>query len=1438
MSQKGTGLERLFEEAKLPGEWLSSHFAKAWIKKVTIHPRQRAWQILLGLAEPMDPDIWMEFMERVKQHFAPDIRVGLRKQIDQVEHTVVLNKYKHWIQKRIQENVSPAAAGWFGKADWEIQDQKILVTLRNSQVQEMAFQREIDREISRYYAELTGEKLPVVLKARTGEEDRSQFEETKEKQQKEIISKAIAERELAEKRLAEKVAAGGSEEEMVLEKKLGYQIQDEPVPISTIQEEERRVTVQGKVFKTELKELKSGRQLLTFNITDFQDSISCKLFARDKEQAAVFRMISDGDTLKVRGSVQFDTFARDLVLMVNDLVEVYVPERQDLAEEKRVELHLHSSMSAMDGVNNVTQLVKRAAKWGHPAIAITDHGSAQAYPDAYDAAKKNGIKLLFGMEANIVDDGVPIVLNAEKRDLQSDTYVVFDVETTGLSAYHDVIIELAAVKMRDGEIIDKFSEFANPHRKLSQTIIELTHITDDMLVDAPEVDDVITRFLEFIEGSVLVAHNARFDMGFLQQAAKRIGKPPVINPVLDTLELARFLYPTMKNHRLNTLSKKLEVHLEQHHRAIYDAEATGYVLYKMLEETIKVRKITQLHQLNEHMGERDMSRMRPFHAILLVKNLAGLRNLYKLISISHTEYFFRVPRIPRSKLVELREGLIVGSACERGELFETALNKSPEETEEVAKFYDYLEIQPVDINQHLVEKGFVESPERLRETNRLLVEIGERLGKPVVATANVHYLDEEDAIYRDVLVQSVTGFRGDGKLPKTHFRTTDEMLSEFAYLGREKAHEVVVANPKKIADDIEELQPFPRRDEPFTPVIEGADQEFEEMCYKKAHEWYGNPLPEVVQARLDKELTSIIKHKFAVVYLISQRLVTKSLSDGYLVGSRGSVGSSFAATMSDITEVNPLPPHWRCETCRHSEFILDGSYESGFDLPDKECPNCATKMIKDGHDIPFETFLGFEGDKVPDIDLNFGSDYQPRAHAYTEELFGKEYIYRAGTIAKVQEKTAYGYVKKYAEKHNLQLRQAEIDRLVHGCTGVKRTTGQHPGGLMVVPQYMDVYDFTPVQFPADDVKSETKTTHFDYNAIGGMILKLDILGHQDPTTIRRLQDITGIKPQDVPIDDPETMKIFSGTESLGITPEQINGIKMGTLGIPEFGTSFVRQMLEDTKPTTFSELVRISGLSHGTDVWLGNAQELIRNGTATLSETICTRDDIMLYLILKGVPAKASFKIMEKVRKGKGLTEEEAELMREYDVPEWYINSCRKIAYMFPRAHAAAYVMMAVRIAWFKVHHPIAYYSTYFYRLLADFDCNVVVKGPEYCKKLIKEIQEKGNTATPKEKGLLTVLESVLEFYARGFRFQQIDLYRSHAKEFVIDGDSLILPFATIPGVGENAAIQMMKGRQDGEYLSIDEFQSRTKASSTVIEVLKELGCLEGLPQSNQLALF
>jgi len=972
---------------------------------------------------------------------------------------------------------------------------------------------------------------------------------------------------------------------------------------------------------------------------------------------------------------------------------------------------------------------------------------------------------------------------------------------------------------------------------LSATTINLTGITDDMVKDAPEIDDVIKRFHDWIGDSILVAHNASFDMGFLYVGYKKCGLQDTVHPVIDTLELARFLHPEMKNHRLNSLAKKFNIDLTQHHRAIYDCEATGYLLLILLKEADQ-RGITFHDELNHQTGNGEAyKRARPSHCTLLATDETGLKNIFKLVSYSHMNSFFRVPRIPRSVLVKHRKGLLIGSGCDKGEVFEGLMQKSPEEVEDIAKFYDYLEVFPKEAYSHLIELELVRDEWNLEDIIRKMVKLGKKLSLPVVATGNVHYVNENDAIFRQILIGGQGGANplNRAKLPKVHFRTTNEMLDAFNFLGEETAQQLVVENSNKIANLIGDIKPI--KDDLYTPKIEGSDDEVRELSYSMARQIYGETLPEIVEARIEKELTSIIGHGFAVIYLISHKLVKKSLDDGYLVGSRGSVGSSLVATLMEITEVNPLPPHYICPKCKQAEFFDDGSVSSGFDLPNKSCPTCDIPYTKDGQDIPFETFLGFKGDKVPDIDLNFSGEYQSIAHNYTKVLFGEDNVYRAGTIGTVAEKTAYGYVRGYANDHNLTIRGAEIDRLVLGCTGVKRSTGQHPGGIIVVPDYMDIYDFSPIQFPADAQDSEWKTTHFDFHSIHDNLLKLDILGHDDPTAIRMLQDLSGIDPKSIPTDDPEVMKIFSGTSSLGVTEEQI-GCKTGTLGIPEFGTRFVRQMLEETKPSTFSELVQISGLSHGTDVWLGNAQELIQNGTCQLSDVIGCRDDIMVYLIYQGLEPSLAFKIMESVRKGKGLTPEFEADMRSNNVPVWYIDSCKKIKYMFPKAHAAAYVLMAVRIAYFKVHFPILYYTAYFTVRAADFDLHAMTKGSISIKAKLDEINAKGLDAAPKERSLMTVLEIALEMCERGYHFKKVDLYRSHASEFIIDGMGLIPPFNAIPGLGTNVAKAIVEARKAGEFLSKEDLQQRGRVSKTLIEYMDTLGCLEGMPDANQLSLF
>ncbi len=1413
------------------------HFENAKLERIDIHKKSRVWQFNLTLEKPLPVDVYKLFAGRVNEAFSSiaTVRIQLNHLAENVDDKLLVDYWPIVIEEMtvmsppIRErliNQLPTMAG--GKLNLVCENDMELQTLKGKYVSMIA-----DVYVT------FGFVRPIVdFKVSESDNDSIKKHEA-----------FILEREAEEVAMAQKALEDMKNRETTKKDtgtvsgpfRLGTPIKkDEPVlEIREIQDEERRVVIEGYVFDTEVRELRSGRSLLTLKVTDYTDSILVKMFSRDNEDAEMMKMVKKGAWVRARGGIQNDTFVRDLIMMAQDVMEVAPVIRLDKApaDRKRIELHAHTAMSVMDGVTSAANLVTQAAKWGHPAIAITDHANVQSFPEAYNTGKKNGIKVIFGLEANLVDDGVPIVYDEQHRKLEDDTYVVFDVETTGLSAVYDTIIELAAVRVKNGEIIESFERFANPHHPLSSTTTKLTGITDDMVKDAPEVSEVIEQFNDFIGDSVLVAHNAKFDMGFFYESAKRSNLEVPAYPVIDTLELARFIHPELRNHRLNTLAKKYNIELTQHHRAIYDTEATAHLFLRLMKEA-EDKNIVYLDDFNRHIGEGDTyKRSRPSHCTLLATDNEGLKNLFKLVSYSHMDYFYRVPRIPRSMLVKYRKGLLVGSGCDKGEVFEGLMQKSPEEVEDIAKFYDYLELHPKAVYSHLVEMELIRDEWNMEDIMRKMIKLGKKVGLPVCATGNVHYIDETDAKFREVLVRSQGGANPMNRhsLPAVHFRTTDEMLEEFSFLGQQVAEEIVIDNPQKILERIGEVKPI--KDDLYTPTIEGADDEVRELTYSMAKAIYGEQLPELIEARIEKELKSIIGHGFAVIYLISHKLVKKSLDDGYLVGSRGSVGSSLVATMMEITEVNPLPPHYICPSCKAVEFFTDGSVGSGYDLDDKACPSCGTMFKKDGQDIPFETFLGFKGDKVPDIDLNFSGEYQGKAHNYTKELFGEDYVFRAGTIGTVAEKTAYGYVRGFMNDNGLNLRGAEIDRLVQGCSGVKRNTGQHPGGIIVVPDNMDIFDFTPVQFPADDTTSSWKTTHFDFHSIDNNLLKLDILGHDDPTMIKMLQDLSGIDPLTIPPDDEGVMKLFSGTESLGVTEEQI-GCKTGTLGVPEFGTRFVRQMLEETKPSTFSELIQISGLSHGTDVWLGNAQELIQNKTCQLSDVIGCRDDIMVYLIYQGLDPSSAFKIMESVRKGKGLSPEFEAEMKAQNVPNWYIESCKKIKYMFPKAHAAAYVLMALRIAYFKVHHPILYYATYFTVRATDYDLQSMTQGPTAIRTQIKEINSKGLDATPKEKSLLTVLEISLEMYERGFSIAKPDLYKSDAVEFLIDGNSLIPPFNSIPSLGTNVAKTILEAREDGEFLSKEDFQRRGRVSKTVVEYMDTLGCLEGMPDANQLSLF
>lgn len=1425
---------------------LQEVFRETTVLSLTIHRKEREIVTEIAADEVIPPLYWEKLRKEMMQQLpgVKEVHIFPKYQLMDKEPKAVLADFWDTIRSHVAAQ-SKVCSGVISDADWDYQDGKMQIFVKHNMAYYLS-QKKLDDAVAKLVQEETGLAMSVQFKnVQSSEEDRARMEQEQRTKTEELLQQIASATQAAEQ--AKVSAEVGAVSEAVSRGILfGKEFTGTPVKIVDTKIPGESVIVEGNIFNIEPREIKGEKYIVSFDITDKSDSTTVKFFVkRSVFDNELKDKIKKDAYLRVQGEVQFDKYAKEINIMAKAIMTAQAPPpRMDTAEEKRVELHLHTQMSSMDGVTPVKTYIKRAIEWGHKAIAITDHGVVQAFPDAMNAADKSDLKVIYGVEAYLIDDLGNAVFSPRGQNLD-DTYVVFDIETTGLSKEKEMITEIGAVKVADGKIIDRFSTFVNPQRPISAEITKLTGITDDMVKDAPTIENILPEFLKFCEDTVLVAHNASFDTGFIRIAAERAGLGELHHTIVDTLELARALLPELNKHKLDIVCEHLGVTLNGHHRAVNDAEATAEVFIKFLD-MLAEKKIFTLDEINV-LASRTVNykKLRAYHAIILVKNYTGLRNLYELVSMAHIDYFFRRPRIPKSKFMQMREGLILGSACEAGELYRALLDGEPKQRiEELVHFYDYLEIQPLGNNKFMIDSPRVEnihSMEDIKNMNRKIVELGETYGKPVVATCDVHFIDPDDAAYRKIIM-AAEGFPDADNQPPLYFRTTDEMLAEFDYLGEEKAREVVITNTNLIADQIEKIKPIP--DETFPPKIEGADEQLRQICMDKAHSIYGDPLPPLVQERLETELNSIISNGYAVLYIIAQKLVWKSVADGYLVGSRGSVGSSFAANMAGITEVNSLPPHYVCPNCKYSDFDSDlvKSYAmeeaSGCDMPDMNCPKCGTLMHKDGHDIPFQTFLGFEGDKEPDIDLNFSGEYQQTAHAYTEELFGVGHVFKAGTIGTLADKTAYGFVKKYFDEREITAHNAEITRLMNGCTGVKRTTGQHPGGLMVVPSDHNIYEFCPIQRPANDVNSTVTTTHFDYHSISGRLLKLDLLGHDDPTVIRMLYDLTGVNPQTVPLGDPATMSLFESPEALGVTAEEI-GCETGTLGIPEFGTKFVRGMLLDTKPKTFADLLRISGLSHGTDVWLGNAQTLIENGTITLKETISTRDSIMIYLINKGVDKKKSFKIMEKVRKGKGLTDEDITDMKAADVPDWYIESCQKIKYMFPKAHAAAYVMMAFRIAYFKINYPEAYYATYFtVRACDDFDYSCMCKGMDVAKAAMREIHAKGMEATAKDKAKMTVLELIVEFYARGFKFLPIDLYKSDSRKFIVTEEGLIPPFNSLQGLGTNAAQSIVDGRATGEFHTIEELKERTSLGRSLIDLLKENGVLNGIPETNQLSLF
>ncbi len=1449
MTEQNELFLKLLKQIKFPASGYedASVVQAGEIRNVDVYSKERRWDIHVFFATPLKFESYNALNQAIKQEFKDFVSVRLFVETASGASQYLPDYWHYAVDQSEVLNSQPGARSFLSGQKPSLQDGRWVIPVNSQIFDQMIEQRLLDSfslELRRYG--FFNIKLITAVNDVSAQNDLESLAQLAQ-QHEENMQQAYQAAPPVPKAPSRQSYAGGGRRKgrrnafgpgSIAENAETTQLKD-------LSEDQRSAVVEGHVFKAEMTELKSGSFIFTGEMTDYTSSISFKKFVPDsaKEEIDYLKNVKPGVWIRMQGALKEDQYAHDLVFNIYNMELIEHEGRKETyqGEEKHIDLHVHTNMSQLDATADVADLVKTAKKFGQKAIAITDHADLQSLPNAFVAGKKNDLKIIMGLEANMVDDHGLLVLNPASMTYEHREFVIFDVETTGLSSVYDTIIEIGAVKMKDGVVLDRFDKFINPHHELSEQTINLTSITDEMVQAADDEAVVIKQFMDFYGDRPLCGHNVQFDVGFVNAALKRCNLPQITQPVVDTLEVSRLLHPEQSRHTLDSLCRKYNVVLEHHHRANQDAEATGYLMFKLLDDLKEKYHEDDLGKMNDFSNGEGYKRARPTHITILAKNqLPGLRNLYELTSLAGIKYNYKGLRTPKSELIRLHAGLLYGSACSQGEVFIAMMQKGYDEAKRKAEFYDFLEIQPPSNYSSLLDDGLIADEDQLEEILMNIYKLGKEMGKLVVATSDAHYIEKHDGIYRDVLLAAQRGNPNRNKKhPDLHFYTTQEMLDEFSFMGEEIAKEVVITNPNKINDMIDEgVQPV--QDESFPPKIPHTAERVRKLTYDKAHELYGDPLPENIQARLDRELDAIIGNGYGVVYLISQMLVAKSIKDGYLVGSRGSVGSSLVATMMGITEINPMPPHYRCPKCKYSEFFEHGEYASGFDLPDKNCPNCDTLMVKDGQNIPFETFLGFHGDKVPDIDLNFSGDYQPVAHNFIRVMFGPDHSFKAGTVGTLADKKAIGYAKHFQDEHpELKLNNAESDRLAIGVTGVKATTGQHPAGIVVLPDDKDIYELTPLQYPSDDVSKEWKTTHFDFHQIHDNLLKFDILGHQDPTMIRMLQDLSGIDPLTIPTDDPAVMSLFSSPKALGVTPEQI-GSQTGTLGLPEFGTPFVRGMLEETHPSTFAELLQISGLSHGTDVWLGNAEELINNGTCELKNVIGCRDNIMTDLIHWGVPNEVAFWTMETVRKGKGISDENMAVLKENkNIPDWYIPSCLKIKYMFPKAHAAAYILMALRVAWFKVYYPEIYYAAYFSVRADKVDVEAMSHGKNSVMALINRIKEKGTAATKLEKDLQTYMELVNEAIERGINFKMVDINESEATTYkIVDKHTILVPFNAVDGLGDSAAKQIVAARSEAPFLSKEDLQVRGKVSQKIMDFFEVNNVLEGMPDQNQLSLF